>query len=260
VKITPITTGTVAVRPRQVRGVRGPLRVPATLVSRGWTAPMPMRAWLIEHPDGLLVVDTGETARVSEPGYLPSWHVYYRRCLRQWITPDDEIGPQLRARGVSPDDVRWVVLTHMHTDHAGGLDHFRRAEIVVSHAEWASATGFMGRQRGYLNQHWPSWLSPTLIEGDHELADGVTLLATPGHSAGHLSVLLDGDPRVVLAGDASYTQQFMLDGVLDGVSPQPRAALASHARLRRLVAERPTVYLPSHDPDAEARLTGGVPA
>ena len=261
--ITPIQTGTVAIRPRQVRGAGGPLRVPLTLISRGWTAPMPMRAWLIEHPEGLIVVDSGETARVNEPGYLPSWHIYYRRCIRQWITPDDEIGPQLRRLGFSPDDVRWVVLTHLHTDHAGGLPYFPRSEVVVSRPEWEYASGFMGRQRGYLNQHFPSWLKPTLVEGDHPLtaAGDVTLLATPGHAPGHMSVLLEtGEPRVLLAGDASYTQQLLLDGVLDGVAPRARVARATHARLRRLVAERPTVYLPSHDPDAEARLAGGVPA
>ena len=69
-----------------------------------------------------------------------------------------------------------------------------------------------------------------------------------------------GEPRVLLAGDASYTQQLMLDGVVDGVAPRARTARATLARLRALVTERPTVYLPSHDPDAEARLTGGVPA
>ena len=261
-KIHAIQTGTVAVRPRQIRGVHGPLRIPATMVSRGWTPRMPIRAWAIEHPEGLILVDTGETARSGEPGYFPRWHPFYRRCLREWVGPDDEIGPRLRALGFSPDDVRWVVITHLHTDHAGGLSYFPRSEIVVARAEWEAATGVRGRLNGYLNQHWPSWLSPTIVEPDVPLtaAGDVTLLATPGHSLGHLSVLVEGEPRILFAGDASYTQQLLLDGVLDGVAPDAAAHGRSQARLRQLVAERPTVYLPSHDPEATERLAGRVPA
>jgi hypothetical protein len=43
---------------------------------------VPILAWVIEHPEGIIVVDTGETARTAEPGYLPSWHPYYRFAVR----------------------------------------------------------------------------------------------------------------------------------------------------------------------------------
>jgi N-acyl homoserine lactone hydrolase len=260
VKIHAIQTGTVAIRPRQVRGARGPLRVPATLVSRGWTAPLPIRAWLIEHPEGLVLVDSGETARGGRPGYFPRWHLYYRRCLREWVGPDDEIGPQLRTLGFAPGDVRWVVMTHMHTDHAGGLCYFPDSEIVLSRAEWDYSTGFRGRLLGYLNQHWPSWLEPTLVEPDVTLtaAGDITLLATPGHTPGHLSVLVEtGEIRYLIAGDASYTEQGMLDGVVDGIAPDAGVYRATLGRLRALVSERPTVYLPTHDPQAVERLQAG---
>jgi glyoxylase-like metal-dependent hydrolase (beta-lactamase superfamily II) len=124
-----------------------------------------------------------------------------------------------------------------------------------------------GRVRGFLPQHWPDWFAPTLIE--HTLkpfgpfqqstvltaAGDVHLLPTPGHTPGHLSVALeDGDTVLFFAADASYTQQAMLDGVADGVSPDPVAARTTLARIQELVRQRPTVYLPSHDPDAVARL------
>jgi N-acyl homoserine lactone hydrolase len=231
--------------------VPGPLRVPATLVNRGWLAPLPIRAWLVEHPDGLLLVDTGENARAGQPGYFPAWHPYYRRCVKLHVTPDDEIGPQLRALGVSPDDVRWVVLTHLHTDHAGGLEYFPRAEIVVSRREWRFATSAAGLVNGYPRRRWPSWLDPTLAEPG-PFIDGVTLLDTRGHTPGHISVLVDD--RYLIAGDASYTEQLMLEGALDGVAPDPKAYRATLTRLQALVARQPTVYLPTHDPEAVARL------
>ena len=73
-KVHAIQTGTVAVKERQRSGTGpGPLRLPLTLADRDWTEPLPIYAWVIEHPEGVIVVDTGETARVTEPGYFPRW-------------------------------------------------------------------------------------------------------------------------------------------------------------------------------------------
>ncbi len=59
----------------------------------------------IEHDEGVIVVDTGETAQVHVRGYHPSWHPFYRRAVRFSVHPDEEIGPRLRALGISPRDV-----------------------------------------------------------------------------------------------------------------------------------------------------------
>src|SRR6266487_3450666 len=124
-KIHAIQTGTVAIKTRQVEGVgRGRRRQLNMFLDREWTAPLPIYAWAIEHPEGVIVIDTGETARTAIPGYFPRWHPYFRLALRMWVNADDEIGPQLERIGIRSSDVRWVVMTHLHTDHAGGLAHF----------------------------------------------------------------------------------------------------------------------------------------
>ena len=71
------------------------------------------------------------------------------------MEPEQEIGPQLEQLGIGRGDIRHVVLTHLHTDHAGGLHHFPDTEILVGRAEIAYASGFLGRLRSYPNTRWP---------------------------------------------------------------------------------------------------------
>jgi N-acyl homoserine lactone hydrolase len=79
---------------------------------------------------------------------------------------------------------------------------------------------------------------------------------TPGHTHGHLSVLVirPGLPDLLLAGDASFTEQLMLDGIVDGVAIDARAARETLGRLQRHTRSRPTVYLPAHDPRSAHRF------
>jgi N-acyl homoserine lactone hydrolase len=183
------------------------------------------------------------------------------------VEPEQEIGPQLENLGIRPRDVRWVVLTHLHTDHAGGLHHFPDAEIVVSRTELEYAAGLRGRLRGYPNRRLPAWFDPTAIDLPPvpfgrfpaslplTAAGDVTLVPVPGHSPGQLGVVVDdGAHSVFLAGDSSYTQDAMLDGVADGVGADEDAERLTHARIRDYAAAVPTVYLPTHDPDTAARL------
>lgn len=74
------------------------------------------------------------------------------------VEPQDEIGPQLERRGVGARDVPTVVLTHFHTDHAGGLHHFPHSRILVNEADLRAARGLGGRLRGYLPSHDPESL------------------------------------------------------------------------------------------------------
>jgi glyoxylase-like metal-dependent hydrolase (beta-lactamase superfamily II) len=269
-KVHAIQTGTVAVKSRQPHGVgRGVRRQLNTLLDRSWTEPLPIYAFAIEHPEGVIVLDTGETARACEPGYFPRWHPYFRLGVREWVTPEQEIGPQLRALGIEPREVRKVVLTHMHTDHAGGLDHFPGVEVLVSRRELKLAAGLAGRVRGYVNNRLPEHFHPIPLDlgaapfgafpesVSLTAAGDVHAVALPGHTAGHIGVVLMEDDRAVLfAGDSSYSQELLLAGVVDGVAPDERVARETGRRIREFARETPTVYLPAHDPDSARRLRG----
>ena len=272
-RVHAISTGTVQVTTRQRRGSGpGPLRPLGTMLDRSFTEPLPIWAWAIEHPEGVIVVDAGETARVMEPGWFPRWHPYFRTAVRFDVRPEQEIGPQLRERGIEPGDVKQVVLTHLHTDHSGGLEHFEGVDVLVAREEIEVASGTMGRLRGFLPNRWPSWFEPTPVEtradpfGPFERSLPITdpgdvrIVPTPGHTPGHVSVVLDEGDRVVLfAGDTSYDEALMVEGAIDGVCPDPKGAAESMARIRELAESRPTVYLPGHDPEAAARLEARQP-
>jgi glyoxylase-like metal-dependent hydrolase (beta-lactamase superfamily II) len=200
VQVRCLTTG-------RVRGKRrtGPLRY----LPGGWSdETLPVHAFAVDHPDGICLFDTGQTARASRGGYHPRWHPYLR-LARFELEPEDEVAPQL-----DPLTVRWVVISHLHTDHVGGLSAFAHADVLVSRVEWERAAGMPGRLRGYLPQHWPAGLTPRLVDfsgpaagpfaASHDVAGDGRLLVVPlpGHTPGHAGLLVDGE--TLLAGDASW--------------------------------------------------------
>jgi glyoxylase-like metal-dependent hydrolase (beta-lactamase superfamily II) len=245
------------------------LRLAHTLLDRHFTDWLPIFCYVIEHPEGLMLIDTGIPANANAPIWFPPWmRLVQRAAYFDQMTPEEEIGPQLQKCGFSTKDVRWVVLTHLHQDHDGGLHHFPKAEILVAKSEWEAAIGLRGRLGGYLNQRWPKWLSPTLVEfknsaygpfsHSHQLTKrgDVRLVSTPGHSAGHLSVLVEEDDHIIcFAGDASYSQDLLLADAIDGIGTNPIAQHRTHKELQQYAAHTPMVFLPAHEWDAERRLT-----
>jgi glyoxylase-like metal-dependent hydrolase (beta-lactamase superfamily II) len=266
-----IETGRVRVKASQLVGRgHGLTRRLAPLVDDEWSGWLPTYAFAVEHPEGVILVDTGANAGLKR---LPRWHPYFQRAVKFDIEPEQEAGAQLRALGVGPSDVRLIVLTHLHIDHDGGLAAFPRARVLVSPGERAAAAGLKGRVNGYLPQRRPSQFDPEpLVFVDEPYgpfarsrrltADGaLTALPTPGHTPDHVSVALDdGERRIVFVGDAAYSQDNLLAGRVDGVSPKAAIARDTMARLAALAAARPTLLLPAHDPGAADRLARGEAA
>ena len=242
--VTCLSTGAVRVK----RGERGIRRY----LPGGWRPEtMPVNVFAIEHPEGVCLFDAGQTASAAAPGHFPRWYPFFR-LARFELGAADEAAARLDRAGIASRPLRWVVLSHLHTDHAGGLGSLAASEVLVSRVEWQRATGWKGRMRGYLPQYWPEHVVPRLVDFDgppagpfpasFDLAgDGRLLLVpTPGHTPGHMSLLATvGDRSYLLAGDLCHTP-----AELDAVDP----SLADACRRERIVV------LATHDTCAQARI------
>lgn len=269
VRVHGIQTGCVAIKTAHAV-LRRPtaLRLLSIILDRRWTGLLPILTWVIEHPEGLFVVDTGERAAASAiDSYLaddPPNRWFYSRNLGLYITPAEEQATQLHGLGLVPEDVRSVVLTHLHGDHTGGLGWFPQARFLVGRAEYA---GQLRQPRGALATRWPPGWSPQLVEY-HDPAFGpfpacqrltragdLLLVPTPGHSYGHQSLLLlDGTLVYFFAGDLVFNQAQLLAQGLQGIAQDLGQARTTLEHTLRLVRSTPTVFLPSHDPDSLQRL------
>ena len=263
-QIHALQTGFVQIKRAQQLGVgHGLARRVRPFLDPTWTDWLPTYAWAIEHPEGVIVVDTG--AASGDP-HLKSLHPYHRFDVRFRVEPQDELGPQLRALGIGPDDVSRVIVTHLHMDHGAGLPHVTGRPTFVHAGELRAARSLAGRLQGYLPGQWGAafdpqglaWQTQPLGPFEQSMpltrAGDVVAVQTPGHTPHHLSVVVKGDVSIFLAGDTSYTQAALLAGQVDGVSPDEEQARATLRRVRSLAAERPLVYLPTHDPESAHRL------
>jgi glyoxylase-like metal-dependent hydrolase (beta-lactamase superfamily II) len=270
VAVEPILTGTMAC-PRAFLESAGrfqTLRMFGFGTSRSKWLKIPIPAFVIQHPGaGPVLVDTGLHASVASRPAENLGRIMGGGRADPMIEPGEDLPAQLRARGVDPKAVKLVVMTHMHFDHTSGMSQFPAATFVVTEEEWeAATTDPRPVLRGYRPAHFdyafdyrtvsynaPSVTSYATFGRTLDLfGDGsVRLASTPGHSAGHQSVICRlRDRDLVIAGDAIYTI-----GQLDDAPEPPRPVdrhnwRRSMRELRQFARTYPqAVIVPGHDPE-----------
>lgn len=213
---------------------------------------MPVAAFLVEHPSGATAVfDTGMPPELATDKAR-------MRMTADWfdleLSDSWSLTGQLAAAGVAPDDVDIAVLSHLHFDHCGGLAQLPGARVVVHADEWDAAfdegmVEFGAFEPGFFDLGHDR----QLLDGEHDLfGDGtVVVVPTPGHTAGHQSLLVEG--TTLLVGDACYCRLALDLDALPPFSHDADRQRATFAWLRRQEAAGVDLRF-SHDADQWARL------
>ena len=208
---------------------------------------VPITGYVIVSGERVVLVDTGFPARyVDDPsgvGREEGVDVFGHIVS---ITRENLPAAQLALAGLEPSDVTDVVISHGDIDHVGGVADFPDATLVVGRAELE-----LGPPRYFGSLRPLAWPAPRryhVVDGDEELLHGVEILATPGHSPGHLSVLvrLPGTGAVLLAGDAISRPAELESGENGGAWSRERAR-ASAARLLHLARQENALLVYGHD-------------
>ncbi len=239
--------------------VAGPVKLylfkSGTLVFGGVEAPVPF--YLIRHDDGDVLIDGGNPLAVARDPRA-HWGAL-ADVFEVHMAQDEHCVAQLERIGVEPQSIRFVAQTHLHIDHTGALGHFPDATVVVHARELEAAraaespvsTGYVRADFDRPELRWKPF------EGDLDLfGDGtVRLIETPGHSAGHVSLLLDLEQtgRVLLTADAADNRDQWQGRARPRALHSREEAARSIERLRALAGETGALVVLGHDSEDSSR-------
>ncbi len=236
----------------------GHLTIPTAflLAGREGSTKVPVTSYLITHPRGRVVFDTGlhadtqhdPVAHVGDT--LAAFHEFHYGA-------GEDLTARLQAVDVDPGSVTHIVNSHLHFDHCGGNCQLPNATVVVQRIE-VDAARDGGSERGYVDDDFDTGQTVALIDGEHDLfGDGsVVCFPTYGHTPGHqsLRVRTEQGGDFVLCGDACYLKESLDTMTLPGVIADPEATLRSFQLFRELQQEGFTMMY-GHDLDFWANVT-----
>jgi N-acyl homoserine lactone hydrolase len=185
----------------------------------------PVHGFVVSYPGGAVLVDTG----VGGP----------QKWLTDWRVVNRSVADALDELGMTPGDIGLVINTHLHFDHCGQNAVFKHAAFYVQRAELNRA-----RRESPQLSDWFDFMNARfeLLDGDAEILPGLSVLATPGHTVGHQSVLVrsaDGQSDL-LTGDAAYTPRQYGDPLADDLPDgQARDLAAWRASVQRMKSVLP---------------------
>jgi N-acyl homoserine lactone hydrolase len=152
---------------------------------------IPVHGFLIKHPKGAGLVDTGYGSQVE--------------LIKDYRAVNAPVADALKQHGLSPADIKWVVNSHLHWDHCGQNAVFPHAPFYVQRHEYAIA--HLSTYSGTILE-WFDFANARfeLLDGETEVAPGVSVVTTPGHTGGHQSVRIETtDGPAIIIGDAAWT-------------------------------------------------------
>ncbi|OJJ03887.1 hypothetical protein ASPVEDRAFT_43376 [Aspergillus versicolor CBS 583.65] len=284
VELTFLTTGTVRIRPSmrsQPAEGYALLRRFRSVCDRNWTEPMPVGVFLIHHPEGIFLFDTGQSPCCNDSGYFPRTALFNSLLSEFTIEHKDGILEQLHRQGLRATDLKGIILSHLHNDHAGGLEDLigeaPDLPVYISREHW-DAFGkhpLFASFEGATPNHWPEF-TPTIVDfqdgplgpwaQSHLLtSDGsLALVDTSGHVPGHMALVVRSHSEdkmpvtYFLPGDATYGIDVLDREEPDGINDDPMRALQTLRTIKEFARQTEVVVLPSHDNDTPRLLAERV--
>lgn len=209
--------------------------------------PFPLIAYYLEGEHKILV-DTGGCSPEAERG---------KKAAPYTRTTEQELDKALEAIGVKPEDIEYVIFTHIHWDHAGNNELFPNAKFLCQRKEFESVTNPDSPKIGY---DLPEILKYKyeLIDGDQQIFDGISAILTPGHTEGMQCLVVDTEEgKVVLTGDLITLQEsFRYDPpVCNGLFADENCLAQMYEGVNKVAAITKKI-LPGHDPNVFAEGMG----
>jgi N-acyl homoserine lactone hydrolase len=220
---------------------------------------VPVPFFLIEHPKGKVLYDTGNARQVAIDK-VKHWGAGTCAAYDPIMTEDQYVVNQLATLGVKPEDITHVVFSHLHLDHAGGCGDFPNAIHFVQRDEmhYAYVPDFYQRAAYIRADFDKPDLNWYLLEGQDEdyydiFGDGkLQIVCTPGHTPGHQSLLvnLDNWGPTLLTGDSAYTTEILNEDVLPGLVWSPPHVVRTIKKMRNMQRRDGVRIITGHDPIA----------
>ncbi len=267
VRVHPITTGT-SMYPEDAIFARGGKLAPLHAIGfRSKRIEIPIPAYIVEHPGaGLFLIDTGFHASVAVDPKKNLGPVL-GRIFNTTMGPSEAMPDQIRARDLDPRDVKYVVMTHLHVDHASGVAQFPDATFIVTAREWKAATEEKGVTAGYVKRQFDHAFDWRTIDFDGDevnsfsafgrtldlFGDGSVRLAyTPGHTLGHMSVVLrTKEGEFLVTADAAYTMRTLRESVMPFGAHDEHEFRRSLKEVQRYMEQTPSATVAvGHDLEA----------
>jgi N-acyl homoserine lactone hydrolase len=218
---------------------------------------VPVPFMLIDHPKGKVLFDTGNAFDII---HNKEEHWGEALAISEPVMREDQwCVKAIQKVGVQPEDVKYVILSHLHLDHAGCVGHFSNAKYVVQRDEMHFAyTPDYYMKAIYIRKDFDKDVKWLILEGwrDDRLDlfnDGSLIIYfTPGHTPGHQSILvnLPNSGPMFLAADACYTMENLDGEVLPGLMWNAGETVRSVQRMKNLRELCGATIVTGHDPDA----------
>lgn len=220
-------------------GVAGDISLWSPGVNVGKSMEMAENCYLMHHSQGWLLWDTGVTDAIAA---MPNGQAPANPRAIHWRLPKT-LASQLEALGVKPAEIKYLAISHTHPDHIGNVELFPQAMLLVQKAEYESPSPL---GVGFKPEHPVSKL-----EGDYDVfGDGsVTIVATPGHTPGHQSLLvkLPKTGALLLAGDAVHFKDNWENRRVPTINFDREKTLASMQRIADVLAKEKAQLWINHD-------------